>query len=394
MSGRDASMSTAPNRAAAPLASTGQAKRQSSGAVRRRATLRGQFTLVIFMLAFLPNLVLTFTAQPNVPTLTLMVWMLLVGLLCALTGYVLSGALLRPLNRLETEVNRGDFAQPHSDDPAEIRALRGAFTTLLDRLGTEQGRRSAFMATLVHDLKTPLIATGHLTHALTAYPLPEAERREVGLQIQAETARLLALVQQMADAHRFEREEVQVQSVQTDLRALLDGVARRVVSQAEARGVSLSVSGSGLAPVDAPVMERAVTNLTENAVRYAHTRVQLSVTAQGICVEDDGPGLSGDLADLAQPFNSQPALIAGQHYTAGTAGLGLFIVRRIAEAHGGQLLYERRPPEQLAPDLPEQPYPPPPPSVHDPTDTNIPAVPGTLSPSSSLFTLTLPEVTP
>lgn len=378
-------MSSAPKRAATLVVSTAQPGKQA----RYRATLRAQFTLVIFLLAFLPNLVLTFTAQPNVPTLTLVAWMLVVGLLCAITGYVLSGALLRPLNRLETEVQRGDFAEPHADDPAEIRALRGAFTTLLDRLGTEQGRRSAFMATLVHDLKTPLIATGHLTHALTAYPLPEAERREVGVQIQAETTRLLALVQQMADAHRFEREDVKLQANQTDLRGVLDNVARRVASQAEARSLTLSVSGSGSASVDAHVIERAVSNLTENALRYAHTGVHLSVTPQGICVEDDGPGLSGDLADLAQPFNSQPALIAGQHYTAGTAGLGLFIVRRIAEAHGGQLLYERHPPNRLEP-----PDPLAPPSVHDPTLSATHTVPGAFSPSSSLFTLTLPEVTP
>ncbi|MDB5046104.1 MAG: histidine kinase [Deinococcus sp.] len=376
-------MSSAPKRAATLVVSAPPPEGQV-----RRATLRSQFTLVIFLLAFLPNLVLTFTARPNVPLLTLVAWMLLVGLLCALTGYILSGALLRPLNRLESEVQRGDFAEPHADDPTEIRALRKAFTTLIDRLGTEQGRRSAFMATLVHDLKTPLIATGHLTHALTAYPLPEAERREVGVQIQAETARLLALVQQMADAHRFERDDVQVQATQTDLRGLLDGVARRVAPQAEARGLTLSVVGTGQAPVDPPVMERAITNLTENAVRYAQTQVQLSVTSRGIGVQDDGPGLSGDLADLAQPFNSQPALIAGQHYTAGTAGLGLFIVRRIAEAHGGQLLYERLP---NSPRPSDQIHPPTPSSVHDPTRT----VPDVL-PSShplSLFTLTLPEVT-
>lgn len=375
-------MRTPPRGAAARLVSGASAK-------GHRVTLRAQFTLIIFLLAFLPNLVLTFTARPNVPMLTLVTWMLLVGLLCAVTGYVLSGALLRPLSRLESEVQRGDFAQLHADDPAEIRALRGTFTTLIDRLGTEQGRRSAFMATLVHDLKTPLIATGHLTSALTTYPIPEPERREIGTQIQAETARLLALVQQMADAHRFEREDVQVQATHTDLRGLLDGVARRVAPQAETRGLKLSVSGSGSAPVDAPVMERAIANLTENAVRYAQTQVQLSVTPQGIRVQDDGPGLSGDLADLAQPFNAQPALIAGQHYTAGTAGLGLFIVRRIAEAHGGQLLYERHPPNLL------QPEPPPPPSVHDPTSTpDEPyAVPDEISPSYSLFILTLPEVT-
>ncbi|GGL67217.1 two-component sensor histidine kinase [Deinococcus aerolatus] len=341
---------------------------------RRRAgrnTLRTQFALVIFLLAFLPNLVLTFTAQPNLPAGALLGWMLLVGVLCGMVGYVLSGALLRPLSRLQAEVESGDLPA-RTDDPAEILALRRAFTDVLDRLGTEQTRRNAFMATLVHDLKTPLIAAGHLTHALTTLPLPEAERREVGTQMQAETQRLLALVQQMADAHRFEREDVSIQRVPTDLRALLDGVARRVQPQTEWGSLTLSVEGHGVALADAQVLERAVTNLAENAIRYAHSRVELSVTPEGLAVADDGPGLGGSLALLAQPFTSQPTAIAGQQYTAGTAGLGLFIARRIAEAHGGELRYTYHPHQ-----LPE----------HDAASLSASCLP-------TIFTLTLPEVTP
>ncbi|CAM3618117.1 HAMP domain-containing sensor histidine kinase [Deinococcus saxicola] len=342
---------------------------------RRRAgrnTLRTQFALVIFLLAFLPNLVLTLTAQPNLPAGALLGWMLLVGVLCGMVGYVLSGALLRPLSRLQAEVEGGELT-PHNDDPAEILLLRRAFTDLLGRLGTEQTRRSAFMATLVHDLKTPLIAAGHLTHALVNLPLPEAERKEVGTQMQAETARLLALVQQMADAHRFEREDVSIQPVPTDLRALIDGVARRVQPQVEWGGLELTVDGHGSALADAQVLERAVTNLTENAIRYAHSKVELHVTPGGLVVADDGPGLGGSLAQLAQPFTSQPTTIAGQQYTAGTAGLGLFIARRIAEAHGGELRYTHQ-----SHQLPG----------HDPA----PALPASTLPT--VFTLTLPEVTP
>ncbi|OLV16506.1 sensor histidine kinase [Deinococcus marmoris] len=342
---------------------------------RRRAsrnTLRTQFALVIFLLAFLPNLVLTLTAQPNLPAGALLGWMLLVGVLCGMVGYVLSGALLRPLSRLQAEVEGGELGA-HSDDPAEILLLRRAFSDLLGRLGTEQTRRNAFMATLVHDLKTPLIAAGHLTHALVNLPLPEAERKEVGTQMQAETARLLALVQQMADAHRFEREDVSIQPVPTDLRALLDGVARRVQPQAEWGGLELTVDGHGYALADAPVLERAVTNLTENAIRYAHSKVELRVTTDGLVVADDGPGLGGSLAQLAQPFTSQPTTIAGQQYTAGTAGLGLFIARRIAEAHGGELRYIHQP--------------------HELPDPN-PAASPPASALPTVFTLTLPEVTP
>lgn len=352
-------------------------------------SLRAQFTLVIFLLTFLPNLTVTLPGlmRGAAPTWWPL-WMVAVGGVSALTGYVLSGALLRPLHRLETEVVSGEvlgrpLAEPHSDDPAEVRALRGAFAGLLGRLGTEQERRSAFMATLVHDLKTPLIATGHLTRLLTGGGLPETERRGVGEQMLAETERLLTLVGQMADAHRFEREDVQLRRAPTDLRALLEGSAQRLSPRAAERGLSLSVGGRGEAVVDAAALERAVVNLGENALRYARQAVTLSVVSGGVQVQDDGPGLASPLADLAQPFNAQPATIAGRQYTAGTAGLGLFIARRIAEAHGGELRYSRTPPDLPAP-LPG------------------PASPGLAATSPgddartplSTFTLCLPEVSP
>lgn len=335
-----------------------------------RQSLRAQFTFLIALLAFLPNLVLTLGSAPAL-SWTQTLWIGVVALVSALSGYVLSGALLRPLHRLELEVAQGTFAQGHADDPREIRALRGAFSGLLARLGTEQSRRHAFMATLVHDLKTPLVAASHLTRALTELPLPDAERREVGTQMQRETARLLALVGQMADAHRFEREEVRLDPRPTDLAGLLGSVARHLEPQAQARGVRLSVCGAGTAQADPAALERAVGNLADNALRYAEGEVRLLVTARGVAVQDDGPGLSADLADLAQPFNAQPTTIAGQQYTAGSAGLGLFIARRISEAHGGELTYHR----EAAP----------------PSESAFPLS----SPARSwtTFTITLPEVT-
>ena len=342
-------------------------------------SLRTQFTLVIALLAFVPNVGLTLSSTSFQPVTLL--WVLLVALLSTAIGFVLSGTLLRPLSRLTREVNSGAFAEPHADDPTEIRTLRRAFTGLLGRLSLEQGRRNAFMATLVHDLKTPLIATGHLTQALTTLPLPEAERREVGVQIQAETGRLLGLVQQMADAHRFERDDVQLQLQPTELRPLLEELAQRLRPQLDARNLTVQVHGQGRANADGAALSRAVTNLAENAVRYAETRIELIATPDGIVVANDGPPLSGDLDELAQPFNAQPATIAGQQYTAGTAGLGLFIARRIAEAHGGALIYRRAPPHLPA-------------SVHPDIAVAAPPPPSPGARPFTLFLLALPEVTP
>ncbi len=316
-------------------------------------TLRFQFTLIIFLLAFLPNAVLALTAGRDLGMLggsTLWLWLAAVAGLSAVIGWVLSGALLRPLIRLTGELARGEFrptlngpAGPVGDDPREVQALRGAFSGLLERLGTEQGRRSAFMATLVHDLKTPLVATGHLIRTLSTRPLPELERHALGEHLLTENARLLGLVQQMADAHRFEREDVRLSTADTDLRALLERVALRIQQGRGKPGVQVRVTGEGEAAVDAAVLERAVANLADNALRYAHRRLELRVDEQGVGVYDDGPGLSegSSIDSLAQPFNAQPVEIAGQKYTAGTAGLGLYIVRRIAEAHAGSLLYRR-----------------------------------------------------
>lgn len=314
--------------------------------------MRAQFTLVVFLLAFIPNAALTLSAGRSLGlfggAVPLALWLLLVAVLSAAVGWILSATMLRPLLRLESELESATFdaqapAGAHSDDPSEIVALRQAFSQLLRGLHTEQQRRGAFMATLVHDLKTPLIATGHLIRTLAHRPLPELERHALGDHLLTENQRLLGLVQQMADAHRYEREDVHLNRAPTDLNALMERVAARLQSQAELRGIRLTVAPQGHwdAEVDAAVLERALANLTDNALRYARRQVTLRAGPAGLSVLDDGPGLASSIESLAQPFNAQPVEIAGQHYTAGTAGLGLYIVRRVAEAHGGSLLYTR-----------------------------------------------------
>lgn len=321
-------------------------------------TLRLQFTGVIFALTFLPNLALSALLSQWHFNRTLLLWTALVGAFCGLTGYFLSGLMLRPLLRLRAEASSGDFGAPHADDPLEVRALRSAFTGLLNRLDTEQARRHAFMATLVHDLKTPLIAVGHLTRLLIAGHLSAPERQEVGNQMLSENERLLTLVQQMADAHRFEREDVKLSVGRCSGEALLLRLEQRLRETASQRGLQLRVLGSGELCADSAALERALGNLADNALRYAGGQVYLLLEKREgdwwLGVADDGPGLAQPLSALAQPFNAQPITLGGQQYTAGTAGLGLFIARRIAEAHGGQLRYCRAPLPKLLPSLSPQ----------------------------------------
>ncbi|WP_045234287.1 sensor histidine kinase [Deinococcus pimensis] len=310
----------------------------------RPGSVRTQFALVIGLLSFLPNVVVVMflTRSAGISNHALVIgWLLLVALASGIVGYVLSLAMLRPLTRLTAEVTQGGPLDPHPDDPNEVRSLRGAFTGLLDRLTEERDRRNAFMATLVHDLKTPLIATGHLVRVLRDPTVAEEARDDIAARLLAENRRLLELVQHMADAHRFEREGAPVHLVPTDLHDVARLIVERTLPRAQARRLDLSLSGAGRADADPTQLDRALSNLVDNALRYARTSVHVHVTDGLVHVEDDGPGLPDSLDRLARPFNAQPVEIAGHRFTAGTAGLGLFIVRRIAEAHGGHLRYAR-----------------------------------------------------
>ena len=81
-------------------------------------------------------------------------------------------------------------------------------------------------------------------------------------------------------------------------------------------------------------------NLLSNAARYANSNILIDVFPGLVRISDDGPGLGAPLDELSQPFNDQGVDIAGRRYAAGAGGLGLFIARRVMEAHGGRLVSE------------------------------------------------------
>ena len=125
-----------------------------------------------------------------------------------------------------------------------------------------------------------------------------------------------------------------------DLGRLVRKVASRLEPLALERGVQVAIRGDAHVSADAKELERAIYNVLSNAVRYARTRIDVGVFTGMVRVSDDGPGLPEPLEQLAQPFAGRPVEIAGRRFTAGTGGLGLFIARRVLEAHGGRLVTE------------------------------------------------------
>ncbi|HEX7003180.1 MAG TPA: HAMP domain-containing sensor histidine kinase [Trueperaceae bacterium] len=334
--------------------------------VRFSLSLRARIALAIAALAALPNALLAVgTLLPslgggvaNELWLAALVWAVAVVGLSALVGYFASRELLAPLTRLSRDVaslpstaDRLATARlaPGEAEPAEVRAVRDAFNRLLGRIELEHSHRSAFIATLMHDLKTPLIATSHLLEVIRDRDdLGRDERVDLADRLLRENHALVTLMQKLVDAHKFDREEVPLSREQLKVETVAKRVIARLAPLAAERGVELHVEGGANAYADPAELERALYNLISNAVRYARSSITVEVFAGLVRIADDGPGLPAPLERLAQPFNEQPVEISGTRYSAGSAGLGLFIARRILESHGGRLVTESTGPRGTA----------------------------------------------
>lgn len=156
-------------------------------------------------------------------------------------------------------------------------------------------------------------------------------RKEVIRDLWKELSRSYWLVENLLTASRLETQKPNPEML--NLRAMLEDLRLRFADPAKQAGISLEVAGAGQARVDRHLLERALTNLITNALRHAKNRVMLRAGDGWVEVEDDGPGLPDSLERLSQPFRSQRL----RGVRAGSAGLGMYVARRVAEVHGGKL---------------------------------------------------------
>ncbi len=298
-------------------------------------SLKARLALVIALLAFLPNLVLAlFVGAASTAFWT---WLLLLALLSALVGIFLAQALLHPLEELTRAVAhlKGrppaelSLPRPKEEVPGEIQLLRRQIEALLERLKAHDREREAFYAALAHDLKTPLLsAIRVLAYLQKADALGKEGRLTLLVELEKELSRALGLLENLLALSRLEARSLRAETV--NLRPLLEALSLRYQDQIRKRGLSLILSGSGTARADRWLLERALVNLLENALRHARSLVEVRLFPGRVEVEDDGPGLEAPLEALVQPF-----LSIGAH--RGQAGLGLYTVAQVAQVHGGRL---------------------------------------------------------
>lgn len=205
--------------------------------------------------------------------------------------------------------------------------------------------KSALLDSVSHDLRTPLAAiratAGNLMDPETTWT--RDEERAAARSIDLEAQRLSRLVRNMLDLSRIEGGALRPSLELYDLADLVDPVLERLSRVLAPAKVEASIP-EDLPPVrvDANFVDQILTNLLENAVRYA-TGKQVRVTAREsldggveLIVEDAGPGVPGpELVHLFERFYRGPRRAGSR--SVGGSGIGLTVVRGLAEAMGGSV---------------------------------------------------------
>jgi signal transduction histidine kinase/putative methionine-R-sulfoxide reductase with GAF domain len=214
------------------------------------------------------------------------------------------------------------------------------------RLRALDEMKNTFLQAVSHDMRTPLtsILGSAVTLEQAGLDLPREDVVDLLQRIASNARKLERLLSDLLDLDRLQRGIITPQRRRTDVGALVREAVREF-EQLGGREV-LFVSGPLPAEVDPPKVERIVENLLSNASRHTPpdrriwARVERTDDGILLTVEDEGDGVPDDLKDaIFEPFRQAP----GPATVSPGVGVGLSLVARFAELHGGRAWVEDRP---------------------------------------------------
>jgi two-component system CheB/CheR fusion protein len=211
-----------------------------------------------------------------------------------------------------------------------------------DALREGSRRKDEFLAMLAHELRNPLGAITHATHVLKVGG--QEHLAPMHAMIERQTKRLVRLVNDLLDVARVSRGLIELQRRPVDMRQIVRDAAEAARGRREQQGhvLTLSVPDFPVCVEGDPVrLEQVVANLLENAIKYTEPGGQISVslTEEGaesvLRVADNGIGIASQ--NLRQIFDLFTQLEPAKIHGGGGLGLGLTLVRRVLELHGGRI---------------------------------------------------------
>jgi signal transduction histidine kinase len=265
----------------------------------------------------------------------LLVLMGLLFLAVAGGAYPVVRRLTRRLESLKQGVERfGAGALGHRVDASgrdEVAAVAASFNLAAERIEALVGSHKTLLANASHELRSPL-ARMKMALSLLDDSTDAAQRERLARELRTSIGELDALVEEVLLASRIDAQAATFTPVPVDVIGLAAEEAAQVGAELQAHDAQLVVRG------DERLVRRALRNLLENARRYGGDEISVLAERRGSMVElrvcDRGPGVPEALSErIFEPFFRLP----GHAEREGGVGLGLSLVKQIAERHGGRV---------------------------------------------------------
>lgn len=260
----------------------------------------------------------------------------------SLLGWLLAGAGLAPMEAMRRRAEQISLSSPGERLPLpaardEIRRLGETLNDMLARLEASFERERRFVTDASHELRTPLtVLKAEIETALSAAAGDPAAREALAAALR-EVDQLAQLAEDLLLVARAAGGAVALEAAPVALSDLLEQARTRFAARATAEGREIAVDAAAgvVAEADPLRMRQALSNLLDNALRYGSGTVRLAGWSEDgevvLGVYDEGGGIPAELSARAFERFARGRDARG----SGGAGLGLAIVRAIAEAHGG-----------------------------------------------------------
>lgn len=267
-----------------------------------------------------------------VTNLLLLIPILLLTIATIALVWVLFGGMFRGVVQIERQAIAIDFDKPGTrleahHIPREIAGLVDAINSALQRLDEGYEASARFFASAAHELRTPIAIV-----LVRLDALPDGSLRD---QLKRDVQRLARMADDLLDIERLRQTKNEFRPV--DLVFLAESVLEDLAAKAIAEGYDVALDApyeQVMINGDEGSLRRLLTNLVQNAIQYGGKRGEITVrilSSGGIEVQDDGEGVPPELAErIFEPFFRAKRDGNG-------AGLGLKLVRDIAQLHGGSI---------------------------------------------------------
>lgn len=274
-------------------------------------------------------------------------------LLAAVSGYLVTRRAFVPVRRITRtarEISEGNDLSRRiglTGGTDEIHTLAAEFDSMFARLESAFENEKQFTSDASHELRTPTTVILSQCEYALAREDTRGEAREALEAIRRQAEKMAALLSQLLTLTRADKAHRKLNAEPVDLSELTAVVAEQQAELSAGKGISLEsdIQPGIVVQGDETLLMRMLINLMENGVKYGrpggHLRILLTARdGRAVCsVEDDGVGIAPENLDKVwQRFwQADPAR------SCGGAGLGLSMVKWIAEAHGGTVAVQSTP---------------------------------------------------